>query len=547
MTTKRALVCAPLMPEFDRESGSRRVLDLILFLRHAGWAVSFAAENGRGGERYAEMLRQLGVATYDRFGPETDELMSSGCLDLAVCVFWYTADKLSGKLRRRTPRTRVIVDTIDLHFLRHARGLLGGTIDGGGEAHGGEAAPGRLGAKYGEEMVKELNAYAAADGVLTVSQKEADLLNDLCGVPALARVVPDSEDLAPSPVPLAERRGVAFIGNFRHPPNVDAAEFLCTQVLPRVDLGLLEQHPVYVVGNSLNDRIRAFADGLPNVRMVGWVPSVMPYLERARVSVIPLRYGAGTKRKMIQALMVGTPTVSTSAGAEGMDVEDGRHALVADDPGQFAAAIERLLRDDDLWSRLATAGRGHMLVQHGHETARTRLLEAVSAIMKRPRRSGGVAGDSDNAAGAGNAAPTTTGGGGGRSDYDRLRKRVRQAVCDAVPAKSTVIVVSKGDEELLKLDGRRGWHFPQADGGVYAGHHPEDSTAAVKQLESLRGRGGQFLVFPETSLWWLKHYDGLRRHLEHRYRQVVREEGTCVIYELRTPTSKKHAPGKGGA
>ena len=130
MTTKRALVCAPLMPEFDRESGSRRVLDLILFLRQAGWAVSFAAENGRGGERYAEMLRQLGVATYDRFGPETDELMSSGCLDLAVCVFWYTADKLSGKLRRRTPRTRVIVDTIDLHFLRHARGLLGGTMDG---------------------------------------------------------------------------------------------------------------------------------------------------------------------------------------------------------------------------------------------------------------------------------------------------------------------------------------------------------------------------------------------------------------------------------
>ena len=535
MTSKHALVVAPLMPEFDRESGSQRVLDLIVFLRQSGWAVSFAAENGRGGERYAEMLRQMGVAAYERLGPETDELMSSGCLDLVVCVFWYTAERLAGKLRRRTPRTRVIVDTIDLHFLRHARGLLGG-LDGAasGDAGGG----GRLGSKYGEDVVKELNAYAGADGVFTVSQKEADLLNDLCGDPRLAHVVPDSEELAASTVPIAERRGLTFVANFRHPPNVDAAEFLCKQVLPRVDMDLLERHPVSIVGNALNDKIRAFADGLPHVKMVGWVPSVIPYLERARASVIPLRYGAGTKRKMVQALMVGTPTVSTSPGTEGLDLEDEKHVLVADDPARFAAAVERLLRDDALWHRLAADGRAHVLARHGHETARSRLQAAVAAVMRRPRRGGGGAGDSDGPSATGADAAA----GSARTDYDRLRQRVRQTVCDAVPAASTVIVVSKGDDELLKLGGRQAWHFPQADGGAYAGHHPEDSTAAVKQLEFLRGRGGEFLVFPATSLWWLKHYEGLRRHLDRRYRQVVRQDETCVIYELRPP-----APAGAGA
>ena len=530
MKTRRALICAPLMPEFDRESGSRRVLDLIVFLRQAGWAVSFAAQNGKGGERYAAVLRQLGVATYDGFGPETDELMASGRLDLAVFVFWYTAETLAAKLHRRSPGTRIIVDTIDLHFLRHARGLLGPTSGGSGAA---DLPGGRLNAKYGEEMVKELNAYAAADGVLTVSRKEADLINDMCGDPTLAHVVPDSEDLPPSRVPLAERRGVTFVANFRHPPNVDAAEFLCKQILPRVDLALLQRHPVYIVGNALSGKIRGFADGLPNVHMVGWVPSVMPYLEQSRASVIPLRYGAGTKRKMVQALMLGTPTVSTSAGTEGLDLVDGRHVLVAEEPTAFADSLARLLHDDRLWHELAREGRAHVLARHGHEVAKSRLLAAVSAVLNKPERNPSAGGADGSPRGG--SSPTDD----PQSDYERLRQRVREAVCNLVPAKSTVLIVSKGDDELLKLDGRPAWHFPQSATGGYAGHHPEDSTSAVTQLESMRAKGGRFLVFPETSLWWLKHYEGFRRHLDHRYREVARQEGTCVIYELGRPSSKK--------
>src|SRR5439155_18771540 len=132
--------------------------------------------------------------------------------------------------------------------------------------------------RCGEEMARELNAYADADGVLTVSRKEADLLHELTGRAALAFAVADAEDLPASPGPFADRRGVLFVGNFRHAPNVDAVEFLCRHVYPHLDPGLLAEHPVTVVGNALTDGVRRHAAGRPGVTVVGWVPDLVPYL-----------------------------------------------------------------------------------------------------------------------------------------------------------------------------------------------------------------------------------------------------------------------------
>jgi glycosyltransferase involved in cell wall biosynthesis len=116
--------------------------------------------------------------------------------------------------------------------------------------------------------------------------------------------------------------------------------------------------------------------------------------------------------------------------------------------------------------------------------------------------------------------------------YRHLVRRVREVVESAVAPGATVVVVSRGDDDLLRLgDGRRGWHFPQEPDGTYAGHYPADGPGAVAQVEAVRAKGGQFLVFPSTALWWLEHYRALREHLEANYRAVVRHEA-CVIYEL---------------
>jgi GT2 family glycosyltransferase len=117
--------------------------------------------------------------------------------------------------------------------------------------------------------------------------------------------------------------------------------------------------------------------------------------------------------------------------------------------------------------------------------------------------------------------------------YRHLIRRIREVVRDALPRNATVVVVSKGDDELLNLYGRRGWHFPQTEDGTYAGYYPAASTAAIAQLEALRSKGAEFLLFPDTSLWWLEHYPEFGRHLQSRYREVARREGTCLIYDLR--------------
>jgi glycosyltransferase involved in cell wall biosynthesis len=118
------------------------------------------------------------------------------------------------------------------------------------------------------------------------------------------------------------------------------------------------------------------------------------------------------------------------------------------------------------------------------------------------------------------------------SGYQLLIVRIREAVCAALPPGATVVVVSKGDEELLELgEGRRGWHFPQNEEGVYAGYYPAGDSEAIAHLEELRDRGAEFLLFPGTAFWWLEKYEEFGRHLENRYRRVWNDE-TCIIYEL---------------
>jgi hypothetical protein len=100
--------------------------------------------------------------------------------------------------------------------------------------------------------------------------------------------------------------------------------------------------------------------------------------------------------------------------------------------------------------------------------------------------------------------------------------------------------VSRGDDDLLDLGSALAWHFPEARPGVYAGHHPLDSAAAIAEVDAARTRGAEFLLFPGTALWWLDHYDGLCRHLDARYRRAW-HDAQCVIFDLRHPAQETTA------
>ena len=163
---QRALVAQTRVPEIDRDSGSQQVDLYVRWLLEDGWAVSFLAGDEAGDAHQAHRLRQLGVATYTRF-EEAEELVAAGSFELAVLAFWEPASRLLPVIRRSSPQTRVIVDSVDLHFLRDARRLFGAGV--------------RLDERYGARCAEELNTYRSADAVLTVSQREADLIADFVG------------------------------------------------------------------------------------------------------------------------------------------------------------------------------------------------------------------------------------------------------------------------------------------------------------------------------------------------------------------------------
>jgi hypothetical protein len=116
-------------------------------------------------------------------------------------------------------------------------------------------------------------------------------------------------------------------------------------------------------------------------------------------------------------------------------------------------------------------------------------------------------------------------------DYRKLLDKVREAVRGAIPADATVLVISRGDDELLELDGRTAWHFPRLEDGKYSGYHPEDSTAALAHLDECRIRGAQYLVLPATAFWWLDFYGDFAAKLRRGHR-VVFQDDSCIIFRV---------------
>jgi hypothetical protein len=119
-----------------------------------------------------------------------------------------------------------------------------------------------------------------------------------------------------------------------------------------------------------------------------------------------------------------------------------------------------------------------------------------------------------------------------RAQYSEVRDRIHDLVRTSVPKGSTVVVVSKGDDDLVRFGDCVGWHFPRTDAGLYAGHYPANGTAAVSHLEELRALGADYFLLPSTYAWWLEYYPELKQHLESRCRVIAEDADACFLYEL---------------
>jgi glycosyltransferase involved in cell wall biosynthesis len=168
-----------------------------------------------------------------------------------------------------------------------------------------------------------------------------------------------------------------FQATFDYAPNVDAVDWLVTEVAPRLR-ARIPNLELRLVGKPVPGVSRQHRP--PAVTVVGVVPAMEPELARADIAIVPLRYGSGTRLKILESFAHRVPVVSTSIGAEGLQVEDGVHLLLADDPDTFAAACQRLLREPDLRKRLVDAAEERYLAFYECSIARVRIQSLVREL-----------------------------------------------------------------------------------------------------------------------------------------------------------------------
>lgn len=205
----------------------------------------------------------------------------------------------------------------------------------------------------------ETETCRTVDHVIAVSETDAGLLRKLPHSTPVT-VIPNAiladtyrrEDWADTPIP---HPSMVFTGKMDFRPNIDAALWFADDILPLITAQIADAHFV-IVGQKPHARLDTLRNN-PNVTLTGYVDDIRPYLKAADVYIAPLRMGSGTRFKLLEAMAMQAAVISTRIGAEGLSVQEGEHALLADDPQLFADAVIGLLRDPSRRAAMGEAAR----------------------------------------------------------------------------------------------------------------------------------------------------------------------------------------------
>lgn len=363
------LVCDERIPSPDRDAGSARMF-LILEALAKSNRVVFLAFNRPQGIEYEQALWKMGIET----GQVVDyrRLIKQRKFAAAILSRPAIAGAMLGPVRRADPKLKVIYDMLDVHHLRSAREAV---LTGDSRA-----------ARESEKLRRlETRLGRAADLIWCGSLPDQELMSRIApGVPSF--VVPTVHRLHGRGPTFGERKQLLFIGNFSHRPNVDAVHFLGREIMPLIRKSLPDIE-LLVVGDNAPPEFAAYA---PNgVRLLGYVPDLVPVISGCRISVAPIRFGSGVNGKIGEALSYGLPVVTNTIGAEGWNFTNEKQALLADTADDFAAAVVRLYGDVELWQTLSDNGYRHIAENYTPEVIgqviRESVREAVTLNVSQPR------------------------------------------------------------------------------------------------------------------------------------------------------------------
>jgi len=330
------------MPQPDRDSGSVRMESILRLWRRLECSVAFLPLNMDHSGSTASWLEREGIEmlNWPAALGMAQILASRGKeFDVIFISRYKMALPYITLIRHFAPQALFVFDTVDLHYLREQREA---EINGDPEALRQAAMTRR----------HELGVIREADVTLVVSDFERSLLSHEAPQ-AQVLILSNILDIRGRQSGFGKRRDIFFVGGFNHAPNVDAVKWYVAEVWPHVRRRLPDAC-TYIVGSDMPDTVGTLAGN--GIVAIGYAPDLSPYLDGCRVSVAPLRFGAGVKGKISTAHGSGVPVVATTLADEGMHLKDGRDVLLADSGRDFAAAIVRLHEDENLWNTLSEGG-----------------------------------------------------------------------------------------------------------------------------------------------------------------------------------------------
>jgi glycosyltransferase involved in cell wall biosynthesis len=366
----QALFVDEFFPAAGVNGGASAAIDHMRSLMRVGFDVSFAASQDLD-DRFRRRAELTALGIKPLLAPwygSIEEILrrQSGRIDLVYLHRAANAAAYGKLVRQYCSRALLVYGVADLHHVRLARQ---GAVEDRPEVS-------RLAERL---QIEEMVAARLADVVITHSNAEAEFLR--ARVPGVrVALVPWSVPVRTSTTGFAGRDGVVFVGHFGHEPNLDAAYWLAKEIVPLVHEREAAIH-FCIVGNDMPDSLRKLAE--PGLELVASVAALDTLLAKTRLTVAPLRYGAGLKAKVLDSLAAGVPCVGTSIAFEGFTLPSALADCVADTPEAIATALVRLYRDEAAHAIAAEAGQRYALVNHGEGSVDALMQQALAPWLRR--------------------------------------------------------------------------------------------------------------------------------------------------------------------
>ncbi|MFV0370565.1 MAG: glycosyltransferase [Azonexus sp.] len=369
---RRALIVDVTTPTPDKDSGSIDTLQYLRMMQALGFKVVFCPHDLRHAGHYTEALQRIGVECLYR--PHIPSLSAhlekqGTCYDLVMLERAHHATQHIGIVRRYCPNARVIFNTVDLHFIREER-----------QAQVEQSAALTQQARRTKEL--EHGVMRQSDATIVISESEREIVRrEWPDIRVVA--IPYAREIHGSTAPFRLRRDIVFIGGFLFDPNIDAVHYFVAEIWPRIRRAIPPMR-FLIVGSNMPVEVIGLGQE-PGVEVIGHVEQLAPLFARCRLSVAPLRYGAGIKGKIGTSLSYGVPCVATPVAAEGMGLGDRLNVMIGTDAERFADVVIEAYQNEVLWNELSENGLEFMEQHFSYARGLERLGQLIDEVFAVPK------------------------------------------------------------------------------------------------------------------------------------------------------------------